>query len=161
MNIIACVDKNWGIGYSGKLLTRIPEDLKLFRELTIGKHIIMGRKTMESLPNKCLYNRTNIVLSRKKIDNPDVLTFDSVDKLISYKNINIPDDECWVIGGGEIYHLLLEYCDTAYITFINHEFENVDTYIPNLYEYGFNDYRVSGINTTSEGYKYRFHILKR
>lgn len=161
MNIIACADKNWGIGYKGNLLTRIPEDLKLFRELTMNKNIIMGRKTMESLPNKSLYNRTNIVLSRNKINNPNVITFDSIDKLLTYKNNSLNDNDCWVIGGGEIYHLLLEYCDTAYITFINHEFENVDTYMPNLYEYGFNDYRVSGINTTVEGYKFRFHILKK
>ena len=66
MNLIAAVDKNWAIGKKGKLLVSIPGDQKLFREETMGKVIVMGRKTMESLPGgKPLPGRTNVVLTRR------------------------------------------------------------------------------------------------
>ena len=65
MNLIAAVDKNWGIGYENKLLVSIPDDMKFFREVTTGNVVVMGRKTLESFPGGSpLKNRTNIVLSR-------------------------------------------------------------------------------------------------
>ena len=67
MNLIVAVDNQWAIGCRGKLLNSIPEDMKFFRETTLGKAVIMGRKTLESLPNGMpLVQRTNIVLSRNK-----------------------------------------------------------------------------------------------
>ena len=67
MNLIAAVDRHWAIGYKGKLLNSIPEDMKFFRETTTNKVLIMGRKTLESFPNGLpLKNRVNIVLSRQK-----------------------------------------------------------------------------------------------
>ena len=64
MNLIAAVDKNWGIGRKNELLVRIPADQKFFRETTTGKVVVMGRKTLESFPNGLpLKNRTNIVLT--------------------------------------------------------------------------------------------------
>ena len=68
MNLIVAVDKNWGIGLKNKLLVSIPEDMKFFRTETTGKVVVMGRKTLETFPNKMpLKNRTNIVLTA----NPD------------------------------------------------------------------------------------------
>ena len=65
MNMIVAVDKNWSIGKDGHLLVSIPADQKLFREETLGKVVVMGRKTLESLPGgQPLYGRTTIVLSR-------------------------------------------------------------------------------------------------
>ena len=65
MNMIVAVDKNWSIGKDGHLLVSIPADQKLFREETMGKVVVMGRKTLESLPGgQPLYGRTTIVLSR-------------------------------------------------------------------------------------------------
>jgi len=67
MKAIAAVDLNWGIGYRGNLLERIPEDMKFFKQMTIGKVVIMGRKTFESLPGKePLKDRVNIVLSKNE-----------------------------------------------------------------------------------------------
>ena len=64
MNLIAAVDKNWGIGIDGRLLVSIPKDQKLFRDETLGKVIVMGRKTFESLPaSQPLYGRTNIIFA--------------------------------------------------------------------------------------------------
>ena len=65
MNIIAAVDSNWAIGYQNSLLVRIPRDQQIFREMTEGKVIVVGRRTLESFPQKQpLKNRVNIVLSR-------------------------------------------------------------------------------------------------
>lgn len=67
MNLIAAVDKRWAIGNKGQLLVSIPGDQKLFRDETLGKVVVMGRKTLESLPGgRPLYGRTTIVLSRDK-----------------------------------------------------------------------------------------------
>ena len=67
MNLIAAVDLNWGIGYNCELLEKIPEDMKYFKEKTLGKVIVMGRTTFESLPNKKpLEQRINIVLTKNK-----------------------------------------------------------------------------------------------
>ena len=67
MNLIAAVDKNWGIGLKNKLLVSIPDDMKFFRQTTTGKVVVMGRKTLESFPGgKPLKNRVNIVMTRDK-----------------------------------------------------------------------------------------------
>ena len=63
---IAAIDKNWGIGYDGELLERIPEDMKYFRELTIDNYVLMGRKTWESIGEEPLPLRQNIVVSTTK-----------------------------------------------------------------------------------------------
>ena len=64
MNIIAAVDQNWGIGFENKLLVSIPDDMKFFREVTMGKVVVMGRKTFESFPGGgALKGRTNIVMT--------------------------------------------------------------------------------------------------
>ncbi len=67
MNIIVAADKNWGIGKKNELLVSIPADMKMFREETTGKVVVMGRKTLESFPNGLpLKNRTNIVITGNK-----------------------------------------------------------------------------------------------
>ena len=67
MNLIAAVDKNWAIGRNNKLLVSIPDDMKFFRQETMGKVVVMGRKTLESFPNGLpLKNRTNVVLTSDK-----------------------------------------------------------------------------------------------
>ena len=64
MNLIAAVDKNWGIGLKNRLLVSIPDDMKFFRQTTTGKVVVMGRKTLESFPGgKPLKNRVNVVLT--------------------------------------------------------------------------------------------------
>ena len=65
MNLIAAVDKNWAIGKNNKLLVSIPADMKMFRQTTTGKVVVMGRKTLESFPGGMpLKNRINIVLTK-------------------------------------------------------------------------------------------------
>lgn len=132
MKLIAAVDNERNIGNKGGLLFSLPDDMKFFRETTSGKVIVMGRKTLESFPgSKPLKNRVNIVLSRSghSVDGAEFVT--SVDELLrKLKEYNT--DDVYVIGGAEIYALLLPYCDTALITQVDTVAEEADTKFPIL-----------------------------
>ncbi len=132
MNIIAAVDSNWAIGYKNDLLVRIPNDQKWFQNVTTGKVVVMGRKTLESFPNEIpLKNRTNIVLSNdKSLKVKDAMIVHSIDELFDeLKKFNT--DDVYVIGGESVYEALLPYCDTAHITKINYAYQ-ADRHFPNL-----------------------------
>ena len=132
MNLIVAADKNWAIGKNGKLLVSIPEDQRLFQEETIGKVIVMGRKTMESLPGgQPLYGRTNIVLTRNlDYRKKGAKVVHSVDEALELLK-DVPTDDIFIIGGAEIYEQFLPYCDTAHVTWIDYAYE-ADTYFVNL-----------------------------
>jgi len=134
MNIIVSVDKKWGIGNKGKLLVSIPRDLKLFREETIGKVIIMGHNTLLSLPgSQPLSGRENIVLSKdKNLKIKGATVLNSIDSCMEYlKEKNINDEDVFVIGGESIYRDFLPYCNIAHVTYIDYEYE-ADRYFLNL-----------------------------
>ena len=133
MNLIAAVDNNWGIGKDGDVLFHIPQDVSYFREMTMGKVIIMGRKTFESLPvkNHILPGRKMIVLTKNHDFKHDgVSVCHNVDVLLRLVGAENPDN-LFVIGGGEIYEQLLPYCHRAYITKVN-GVSKADTFMPNL-----------------------------
>ena len=132
MKLIAAADKNWGIGYENRLLASIPSDMKFFRTMTTGHVVVMGRKTLESFPNKMpLKNRTNIVLTGDKNYNvKDAVIVHSLDELLEELK-KYDSDDIFVIGGESVYRQMLPYCDTAYITRIDKVFQ-ADTYLPNL-----------------------------
>ena len=131
MNLIVAADKNWGIGKDGTMPWHISADLKYFKEKTVGKRVVMGRKTLLSFPKqKPLPNRENIVISTNPsyvVEGAEVVN--SIDELSRYDM----GDDTFVIGGGSIYKALLPYCRYAYVTKIEKEFE-CDTYFPNLDE---------------------------
>ena len=134
MNIIVSVDKKWGIGNKGKLLVSIPKDMKLFREETIGKVIIMGNNTLLSLPgSQPLAGRENIVLSKDnnlKIKGATVLN--SLDSCLEYlRENNINDEDVFVIGGESVYRNFLPYCNVAHVTYIDYEY-TADRHFLNL-----------------------------
>jgi dihydrofolate reductase len=132
MKLIVAVDKNWAIGKNNSLLVRIPNDLKNFRELTTGKVVVMGRKTLESFPGGMpLPKRVNIVMTTQKdYDGRGAIVVHNDEEL--WKTLSTYDsDDIFVIGGGSIYRKLLPYCDTAYVTRIDYAYE-ADTYMPNL-----------------------------
>ena len=133
MNLIAAVDKNWAIGCKNKLVS-IPADMKFFRETTVGKVVVMGRKTLESFPNGMpLKKRTNIVLTHDKTYKvPDAILVHSMEELHEELK-KYPSEDIYVIGGETIYKQLLDECDVAHITKIDYEFE-ADAYFPNLDE---------------------------
>ncbi|MBR7163164.1 MAG: dihydrofolate reductase [Clostridia bacterium] len=127
MKLIVAVDKKWGIGKNNGLLFDLKLDMKHFVEHTRGKVVVMGANTLKSLPNGMpLKNRTNIVL------NPDGDIFDAIDKgYVLTTSLDelleqiyaVEDNEVYVIGGAMMYHTLLPYCDTAYITKVDSDGE--------------------------------------
>ena len=132
MNIIVAVDKNWSIGKNGQLLVSIPADQKLFRQETMGKVVVMGRKTLESLPGgQPLPGRTTIVLSRNsdyRVKN--ALVCHSVSETLeTLKGWN--QDDVFIAGGQQIYEAFLPYGHTAHVTYIDYAYE-ADTGFPNL-----------------------------
>ena len=115
MNIIACIDSNYGIGYQGNLLYHIPEDMKFFRDKTKHKIVVMGRETYQSLKSP-LKDRTNIVLSsNKEFKDKRVIICRTIKSL--FKELEkYNTDEIFIIGGGVVYLIFLRYCSYAYIT---------------------------------------------
>lgn len=134
MNLIVAVDKNWAIGKDNKLLVRIPSDMKNFRQETIGKVIVMGRKTLESFPNgQPLSERTNIVLSKNKnYQVSGAIVVHSKEELLE-KLEEYDDESIYITGGGMVYQMMLPYCKVAHITKLDYAYD-ADTYFPNLDE---------------------------
>ncbi len=119
MILIAAADKNWAIGNDGGLLYSLPDDMRFFRETTMGATVIMGRKTLESMPGgRPLKGRRNIVLSKTgAVSAEGVEVCNSVDEVLSLcENI---EGDVFVIGGAAIYRALLPFCDTAFVTRID------------------------------------------
>lgn len=126
IRIIAAMSKNNVIGRDNKLIWSLPDDLKRFKELTMGHYIIMGRKTYESI-GKPLPGRKNIVISRNpnlKIKGVEI--FSDILKAIEYTNNN-----CFIIGGSEIYKQTIDLADFLYLTIINANL-NGDSYFPQI-----------------------------
>lgn len=134
MKAIVAVDLNWGIGYKGHLLQQIPEDLKFFKRMTLGKVVIMGRDTFESLPGKKpLKDRINIVLSKNEsFTNENVIICRSLYELFNMLT-KYPTEDVFVIGGETIYSQLLPFCTEAYVTKIQNTYD-ADKYFINLDE---------------------------
>lgn len=130
MKLIVAVSQNWGIGKNGNLLFSLPSDMKFFRETTLKKTVIMGRKTLDSFPGgRPLKNRTNLVLTRDAaFCREGAFVYHSKDELL--KKLSDKDD-AFVIGGAEIYSLFLSDCDTAYITKVQTT-ADADSFFPNL-----------------------------
>lgn len=158
MNLIVAVDKNWAIGNGNKLLVSIPQDMKFFRETTMGKVVVMGRKTLESFPGgQPLKKRTNIVLTKdKNYDVKDAVVVHSVDELLEeLKKYN--DDDIYVIGGESIYRQMLPYCKLAHVTKIDHAYE-ADTYFPNLDE--LDDWEVTGVSDEQTYFNLEYEFVR-
>ena len=167
ISAIVCVDNNWGIGSNNDLLVSIPEDMKRFKEKTVGNVVIMGRKTYESLPVKPLPNRVNVVVTsdveKIKKDNADGVAFITMDcakvyldTLTTYSLIDY-----YIIGGGQIYKELLPYCDCVYVTKVNRTYENADTFFPNIDE--MSEWKIKNTGKTKEydGIKYQFYEYRK
>ena len=134
MNLIVNVDSNWAIGYRGKLLVSIPEDMKFFRSETTGKVVVLGRKTLDTFPGgQPLKNRTNIILTR----NPNyqvkgaIICHSLEEVLEELKKYN--SEDVYIIGGDSIYKEFLPYCDVAHVTRTDHVYD-ADAWFPNLEE---------------------------
>lgn len=131
---IVAVDNNWGIGFNGELLERIPDDLKRFKQLTDDSTVVMGRKTWDSLPKKPLPNRFNIIVTSQEVDDNDIdIKHSSMEEVKAFLELDL-GIPVFIIGGGMIYRELLPYCQEVYVTKILKDHDNADTYFPNLDE---------------------------
>ena len=121
---IAAMAANRVIGRDGALPWHLPEDLKFFRKTTTGHPILMGRKTWESL-GRPLPNRRNLILSRTLPDQPGAEVLRSLDALEALAL----EDPVYIIGGAEIYHLLLPRTDEILLTVLSYPVKG-DTIFP-------------------------------
>lgn len=128
ISVIVAVAENRAIGKGKRLLCHLPGDLKLFKDLTSGHAVIMGRNTFESLPNGALPKRRNVVItSNKSIVYPGVSVVHSIQEALERCK---DEDEAFFIGGATVYREALTFADLLYLTKIHHRFEDADTFFP-------------------------------
>ena len=131
ISLVVAVARNGVIGSAGRLPWHISSDLKRFKAITIGKPVIMGRKTWESLPRKPLTGRTNIVITRQKgFAAGGAKVVASVEAAIAAAGAEDPS-EIAIIGGGEVYRMFLPLASRVYLTEVDLAAEG-DTYFPAL-----------------------------
>jgi dihydrofolate reductase len=159
ISIIVAVSEDWGIGKDNELLWHISEDLKRFKRLTLGKTILMGKKTWDSLPRKPLPGRKNIVLT----DVPDEcidcsVTAYSIDDALSKCD---PGEEIFVIGGGSVYRQFMDIADRLYITHVHRKAE-ADVYFPEIDRGIWRVVETEDFKTDdAEGISYTYSIYER
>lgn len=161
MKLILAADERWGIGRDGGLLCHLPGDLKYFKSMTMGKTVIMGRVTLQSLPGgRGLPGRRNIVMTRDcgfSSENCEIAhTVRELDALLE----GTPADDVFVIGGASIYEQLLPKCDTCYITRIYEDFGADRSFCDLDGDPHFDCEPVSDVQEEN-GIRYRFYIYKR
>ena len=119
LELIVAADRNWGIGRDGDQLVYLKEDLKRFKALTLGKVVILGRKTLATFPGgRPLPGRRNFILSRDpNFAPPGAEVFHSLEALLA-----AAPPGAAVIGGESVYRALLPWCRRAYVTRIQAEF---------------------------------------
>ena len=155
ISIIVALDKNRGIGKNNKIPWHIPEDLKHFKEITMGHPVIMGRKTFESI-GRPLPDRTNIVVTRDvNFKAPGCTIVHSLDEAINKAKEIV--EEIFIIGGAEIFRQSIDKADKLYVTIIDKEFD-VDTYFPD-YEQKF--MKVAEVKQSNNDFSFQYIVLKR
>lgn len=160
LKAIVAVDKNWGIGKDGGLLCHIPGDLAYFKEKTKGAAVVMGRKTLESLPGgKPLPGRRNIVLTRNKdYEKEGVETVSGTDELVEL--LADGADDAFVIGGAEVYAMLLPFTDEVLVTKMESAFD-ANKFFPDLDQMEEFELASESRPVTENGITYRFTVYRR
>lgn len=130
--MLVAADANWAIGCKNQLLVSIPNDHKTFRQMTEGKVIVLGRKTLATFPQGLpLQNRTNIILSgNPSFSVKGAQIMHSLEELLAALG-GYPGEDIYIVGGESVYRMMLPYCDTVHVTRIDHAYE-ADAYFPNL-----------------------------
>lgn len=153
VNIIAVLGPNGEIGYNGDLLWHLPEDLRHFKELTMGAAVIMGRKTWESLPKKPLPGRLNIVVTRNaEFVAEGAAVCNSLQQAIETAKGN----DIFIIGGGEIYRDGMQYASKLLLTEVLETPEQSDTFFPEIDPAVWHRSSETAAMKSSKGLNYRF-----
>ena len=160
MNAIVVVDENWAIGRDGGLLTHLPGDLKYYKSKTLGKTVVIGRKTLESFPGgKPLPGRTNIVLTANEdYEAEGCIICHSKEEVLAELE-KCASEDVYISGGAAVYRQFMEDCDVFYVTKIYSSFE-ADRFFPDLDAAG---YQVTWQSDLQEekGLSYRFLRYER
>ena len=137
VTIIAAVGRNRALGKNNDLIWHLPADLRRFKSLTRGHHVIMGRKTFESL-GKPLPKRTNIIVSRNRdYEAPGCVVVSSLEEALKEAQ---SDPNPYILGGAEIYKQALPISDLMDLTWVHEDFE-ADAFFP---EFDDNEWEVTG-----------------
>jgi dihydrofolate reductase len=158
LSLIVAMARNRVIGNNGAIPWRLPNELQLFKRVTMGHHIIMGRKTWESI-KRLLPGRTSVIVTRQKdYAVPGAMVVDSLQSAIKACS---GDTEIFVIGGGELYREAMPIADRIYLTTVDAQPAG-DTLMP---EFDMNDWReISSENFAADArhaHAYRFSVLER
>ncbi len=158
ITMIAAVGKNLELGKNNDLIWHLKEDMKFFKEQTMGKPIIMGRKTFESLP-KLLPGRKHIILTKQNLDLPEeVLIFHDKEDLLEY--IKAYQEEVMIIGGASIYKEFLKDSNKLVLTEIDAEDETAEAYFPSFDKEKWNKELLKEIDDEEIKYKHMVYTRK-
>ena len=156
LSLIAAIGKNNELGKDNGLLWHLPGDLRFFKEITMGKTIVMGYNTYRSLPRK-LPNRKYVVLTSKNrdLDSEIEIFHDKESFLETVKN---RDEEIFIIGGATIYKQFIDLCNTLYLTEID-DSKQADVYFPTFNKERYNQELLK--ENEENGIKYKHMIYRR
>ncbi len=129
VSMIVAYGKNYQIGLNNALLWHIPEDLKNFKKLTNGHHILMGRKTFDSIGFP-LPNRTSVVLSKNGFSHEGVYTYTDIEEALEFCKNN-KEDEVFIMGGAQVYKLALPYVDKLYLSEVDYD-DDADAFLDKI-----------------------------
>jgi dihydrofolate reductase len=155
IKIIVAISKNRVIGDSNKLIWNLPSDLKRFKEITTGHPIVMGRKTFESI-GRPLPNRRNIIITRDEeyeVEGCEVVN--SIEEALL-----LTGNDCFIIGGGEIYKQTLHIAEQIYMTIVDEEFLG-DTQFPELTNSWYVSKKEDFLSDDKNPYNYSFILYEK
>jgi dihydrofolate reductase len=129
INAIVACDLGFGIGNRGKLpWPKNDDDMKWFRDCTLGQVVVMGHSTWKSIGSKPLPYRTNVVITGSNIDGPDHIESGDMKNILTRLKNKYQDKTIWIIGGADIYKQAFPFCDRLFLTRFNRIYD-CDTYI--------------------------------
>ncbi len=159
LNLIATIGRRGELGRDGDMIWHISEDLKRFRRLTTGHTVIMGRRTWESLPKGALPDRRNIVVTTNpRFSAPGAERAGSIAEAV---RMAADDDEIFIIGGGSVYEQTLPAAERLYLTQIEGEAEDADTFFPAVDPGEWEIEEMSDEARSKDGVPYRFITLRK
>ena len=156
--LIAAIGENLELGKKNQLIWHLKDDLKFFKEKTMGHDIIMGYQTFCSLP-KLLPGRKHIVLTHRNINFPEgVIVCHSLDEVKAY--IKSQKKDCYIIGGASVYNEFINYSDKMILTEIDAEDKLADAYFPTFNKKEWNEFIIKENNYNGLNYKHTLYKRK-
>lgn len=161
VSAIAAVSKNGVIGKNNEVPWYLPEDIKFFKRTTLNHHVIMGRKTLESIVNP-LPKRTNIVITRDPFFiATNVIVTHTIEEALEFAATNA-EEEVFILGGGEIYKISMPYLDKLYLTEVDIEIPDGEAHFP---EVDWNEWQLTSEDPhqpdDNNEFAYNFKIYER